>query len=948
MTRTIKTKSARLIILCLLLFISGIILLVGTVQQAHGAGEDVAQHISIFLKGAAITNDNIRELNADYTFLVNGVPTNQKGLILGQNGCTAQFVPETGTLKLYGYDGGPIHLFRSKSPGSQFNNGLTPKDLKIELHGTNKIASKLIDGSNKGGNIYGIYNGTDGDIVIKAGRINANLIIDLENESNDVTGYGLNNTVKNSVDNGIYIDDYAIVELNAKKSVGTNGKTTAIRTGQKGVNVIGGAQLTINHDGDGHCIFSSDGDFKIDTAGEVLINSLGSGSASAVYTSKIKLVKAKKFEIRWSGSRNFRGDDAFVFTGDYAVNVDNTKKIANYRLGAPRTVKLAQGTGVINFPEAGVVGRTEGQFLQSRDEIELVGRTDVSPYVFDKWVKEDGSSSGIDFVSGYTANNRVSKVKVGSQNLSLIGSYKTNLFENQPTFNKADKTISFKLLTDVNRFAIQNKKANSTWYDVKSFGSLSKGNHILDVSSISGDCRLYASISSLPKGQTYNFREHFSDEFVVDHTPDAIQGTVSVSGTIRNGQTITAVADTTSTHHGQLIYEWYLLNKDTNEMTEIGGNNSAYTIKQADVGHQIKVKVRGRSASGYIESPLYDVEKEPYEGEAVSHWPYPEETLVETDTSLRFKGMLELEYNITDYGEENLRDEWERVEVYGEWIEFTDLISGTLYTIWVRFPETDLHSPSDSDKHHHSTKYRVEIWSVNSYEPEVEYHAKNEIVVITAPPAPTGMEFDYWSTDDQINIENLNSQISRFNMPDSSVVISAIYKNKPGVLVEGNIESYDSVGASVFIYDAALTDEEIRTDMKTGAPIHAKHYEAILGSPIKSGSKYTQAFSFEGVGEGTYKVAVYKPKYIVGIAEFTVTGSNIDTLELLLWQRGDVNGDGTVDSSDLQRLYEHIKGTNILSQEGAYAAADVNGDGSVDSSDLQRLYEHIKGTNPLT
>lgn len=61
---------------------------------------------------------------------------------------------------------------------------------------------------------------------------------------------------------------------------------------------------------------------------------------------------------------------------------------------------------------------------------------------------------------------------------------------------------------------------------------------------------------------------------------------------------------------------------------------------------------------------------------------------------------------------------------------------------------------------------------------------------------------------------------------------------------------------------------------------------------------------------------------------------------------GDVNKDGAITGQDMQRLYEHLKGTNLLS-EADLAIADVNKDGSVTGQDMQRLYEHLKGTNPL-
>ena len=84
--------------------------------------------------------------------------------------------------------------------------------------------------------------------------------------------------------------------------------------------------------------------------------------------------------------------------------------------------------------------------------------------------------------------------------------------------------------------------------------------------------------------------------------------------------------------------------------------------------------------------------------------------------------------------------------------------------------------------------------------------------------------------------------------------------------------------------------------------------------------------------------AMTEDKYNCVAAPITDGGSGV-----LL---GDVNKDGAITGQDMQRLYEHLKGTNLLS-EADLAIADVNKDGSVTGQDMQRLYEHLKGTNPL-
>lgn len=60
---------------------------------------------------------------------------------------------------------------------------------------------------------------------------------------------------------------------------------------------------------------------------------------------------------------------------------------------------------------------------------------------------------------------------------------------------------------------------------------------------------------------------------------------------------------------------------------------------------------------------------------------------------------------------------------------------------------------------------------------------------------------------------------------------------------------------------------------------------------------------------------------------------------------GDVNGDGSITAADMQRLYNHLNGTDLLSDQ---TVGDINRDGSVTAADMQRLYSHLNGTNPLS
>ena len=107
----------------------------------------------------------------------------------------------------------------------------------------------------------------------------------------------------------------------------------------------------------------------------------------------------------------------------------------------------------------------------------------------------------------------------------------------------------------------------------------------------------------------------------------------------------------------------------------------------------------------------------------------------------------------------------------------------------------------------------------------------------------------------------------------------------------------------------------------------------------------TASYSFANVTAGSYTIKVSKADHVT--REYSVTvGSSDLTQDLKIHLKGDVNGDGRVNTTDVGRANAHAKKTTFL--EGyALLCADINGDGRVNTTDVGRMNAHAKKTNLL-
>lgn len=156
------------------------------------------------------------------------------------------------------------------------------------------------------------------------------------------------------------------------------------------------------------------------------------------------------------------------------------------------------------------------------------------------------------------------------------------------------------------------------------------------------------------------------------------------------------------------------------------------------------------------------------------------------------------------------------------------------------------------------------------------------------------------------------------------------YQSAISLDVSGTVKSYGSASEAVTV---TLTKQGETKPTFTDTPTGAS-----------GTAPYSQNYSFSAVPAGTYTLKVEKKGHAPWTEKITVGSADV-TKDVTIYLIGDVNGDGAISVSDMQRLYAHLNGTKPLTDT---STADVNNDKVISVSDMQRLYAHISGKNPLS
>ena len=150
-----------------------------------------------------------------------------------------------------------------------------------------------------------------------------------------------------------------------------------------------------------------------------------------------------------------------------------------------------------------------------------------------------------------------------------------------------------------------------------------------------------------------------------------------------------------------------------------------------------------------------------------------------------------------------------------------------------------------------------------------------------------------------------------------------------GVTVSGEVQSYNP-------------KNDITVELKKGDNIIA---DTVLAGQTTGSGQITQKFTIEAVPEGTYDLVVTKAGHLTYTIQNVIVGNeDIDlaamtgkAYQIITLLAGDVNGDGYIESGDLNIIW-NAANYNKSFESADNKNADLNGDGYIESSDLNIVW----------
>lgn len=196
--------------------------------------------------------------------------------------------------------------------------------------------------------------------------------------------------------------------------------------------------------------------------------------------------------------------------------------------------------------------------------------------------------------------------------------------------------------------------------------------------------------------------------------------------------------------------------------------------------------------------------------------------------------------------------------------------------------------------------------------------------------------YDEWAGSDSIRLDT--------NGMDAVITIDE-YADYTIKYVDSNVATYRVVGNAEWMgnWDAA-------SDLGKMQQLSTNKYQKIFRN-VQPGSyefKITKDGKWDNAIGGDYGWNCYIHLNEVRDVSVTLTILNgvpavrIEYLDPLI---GDVTGDGTLNLGDIAKIYAHICGSSILTDESALYGADFTRDGKLNIGDTAGLYAYVRGTD---
>lgn len=279
---------------------------------------------------------------------------------------------------------------------------------------------------------------------------------------------------------------------------------------------------------------------------------------------------------------------------------------------------------------------------------------------------------------------------------------------------------------------------------------------------------------------------------VWEDTPiPALTGTVSITGSLKYNETLTAsVTDTNNT--GTLSYQWRRNGDDIASAT-----SSTYKVSENDIGYTLSVKVSSSIETGFIVGTASGVISKA-DGPSAPTGITATACTTEDNNDGVIKGVTtDMEYKLSSLSG------W----VDGTGSDITGLVPGTYN---VRYKETSTHEAGEIanvvvNAYNDPVLYSV---TVNKGTANPVSAVAGTTITITADEAEDGYVFDKWVSTDGLVFADANSETTTFSMPEKNVTVTATYKLIPvpeldSITLSGTYKTEFKVG-DIFSYDGLV------------------------------------------------------------------------------------------------------------------------------------------------